>query len=168
MMDYLESALEGSLRVFVSPSQDRRSDRYEYGSFRDKTDLEELQAILLTILLFIWHGTPLQRAMALRTFPLFAALARKSGLMSNASLYSPLHQPGFSAQNFDVSTFDWATWVEQEKTASGLLSSEIRMELSDVNSRNFNLYWELCSMILIKWARRTRTGSSSSCTPYWP
>lgn len=118
--DLLKTALEGSSRMYASLSEDPHSViKYESGSFgRRKQDIEELQAIILSHILFVWHGTPLQREKARRTFPFLVALARKAGLTrisSDSTLYSPLHQPELSAQNFTISNFDWRSWVEQEK-----------------------------------------------------
>jgi hypothetical protein len=120
VMNFLKAALEGSSRMYASLSEDvRDSVKYEYDSFgTNRQDLEELQAIMLTQVLFCWHGTPLQREKARRTFPLIAALARKAGLLrvsKDMSLTSPIHQPDFSPQSFNPSNFDWWGWVEQEK-----------------------------------------------------
>lgn len=82
------------------------------------SDLEELQAIMLTHIMLTWHGTPLQRDRARQNFPVLASLARRAGLLAvsrDASLYSPIHQPDFSAYNFSASNFNWSSWVEQEK-----------------------------------------------------
>jgi hypothetical protein len=120
VMDLLKAALEGSSRMYASLSQDGRSQSdYEWASFgSSKTDVEELQAIMLTQILFTWHGTPLQREKARRTFPLIASAARKAGLLrltKDKSLYSPVHHPDFDPQNFPVDQFNWHDWVEQEK-----------------------------------------------------
>jgi hypothetical protein len=117
VMDLLTAALEGSSRMFASLLNP--DVQYNWASFgSSKTDLEELQAIMLTQILCTWHGTPVQREKARRTFSLIASSARKAGLLrltSDASLYSPVHQHDFSLQNFPVSQFDWYGWVEQEK-----------------------------------------------------
>lgn len=120
VMDLLKAALEGSSRMFASLLQAGSSEAgYEWASFgSNKTDLEELQAIMLTQILFTWHGTPVQREKARRTFPLIASSARKAGLLrltTDGSLYSLVHQPDFSLANFPISQFSWHAWVEQEK-----------------------------------------------------
>lgn len=120
IMDLLKAALEGSSRMFASLLQSGNSDvEYEWASFgANKTDLEELQAIMLTQTLFTWHGTPVQRDRARRTFPLIASSARKAGLLhlsTDPSLFSPVHHPENSLQNLAASPFDWQAWVEQEK-----------------------------------------------------
>jgi len=120
IMDLLKAALEGSSRMFASLMQVGGAETgYEWASFgSSKTDLEELQAIMLTQVLFTWHGTPVQREKARRTFPLIASSARKAGLLrlaTDGSVYSLVHQPNFSLANFPVSQFSWHAWVEQEK-----------------------------------------------------
>jgi hypothetical protein len=123
VMDLLKAALEGSSRMFASLMQVTGSEAeagYEWTSFgTSKTDVEELQAIMLTQILFTWHGTPVQRDNARRTFPLIASSARKAGLLrltnTNESLYSAVHQPDFSLATFPISEFSWHAWVDQEK-----------------------------------------------------
>jgi len=106
--------------MFASLSEEVQSGvRQDYQFFGHKSqDLEELQAVVLCHVFSIWHGTPLQREKARRTFPFLASLARKAGLLRVArdpSLYSILHQPNFSIANFNPATFDWNSWIEQEK-----------------------------------------------------
>ncbi|KAK3292303.1 fungal-specific transcription factor domain-containing protein [Chaetomium fimeti] len=120
VMDLLKAALEGSSRMFASLLQAGQPEAgYEWTSFgNNKTDLEELQAIMLTQNLFTWHGTPVQRDKARRTFPLIASSARKAGLLrlaTDGAMYSMVHQADFSLSNFPVSQFSWHAWVEQEK-----------------------------------------------------
>jgi hypothetical protein len=118
IMDLLKAALEGSSRMFASLVHAGGSD-YEWATFgSNKTDLEELQAIMLTQVLFTWHGTPVQRDKARKTFPLIASSARKAGLLrlsTDGSVHSLVHQPDFSPENFPISQFSWHAWVEQEK-----------------------------------------------------
>ncbi|KAK4100835.1 hypothetical protein N658DRAFT_426888 [Parathielavia hyrcaniae] len=119
VMDCLKAALEGSSRMFASLVQGGSEAVYDWANFgSNKTDLEELQAIMLTQILFTWHGTPVQRDKARKTFPLIASSARKAGLLrlsTNGSLYSMIHQPDFSPASFPISQFSWHAWVAQEK-----------------------------------------------------
>ena len=120
VMELLKAALESSSRMFASLLQNGSVDpQYEWTSFgSNKTDLEELQAIMLTQLLFTWHGTPEQRDKARKIFPLIASSARKVGLLSlvtNGTLHSAVHHPDFTLQSAAVNPFDWLSWVEQEK-----------------------------------------------------
>ncbi|KAK5653849.1 hypothetical protein OQA88_7773 [Cercophora sp. LCS_1] len=116
VMDCLEAALEGSSPVYAALMHDGQYDYHSFGN--DKTDIEELQAVMLTQALITWHGTPMHRERARRVFPLIASFSRRAGLLrvsKNATLYSPIHQPDFSLQTFNTATFDWALWAEQEK-----------------------------------------------------
>ncbi|KAK4145880.1 fungal-specific transcription factor domain-containing protein [Dichotomopilus funicola] len=121
IMDLLKAALEGSSRMFASLLQVSGTETgFEWSSFgTNKTDIEELQAIMLTQVLFTWHGTPTQRDRARKTFPLIASSARKAGLLrlaaSDESTYSPVHQPEFTVATHSASQFNWRVWVEQEK-----------------------------------------------------
>jgi hypothetical protein len=81
-------------------------------------EVEELQASIMMQVLLTWNGTPQQRAQARTNHPLIARQARKLELLQvseDISLYSPLHQRNFSPQNYDISSFDWTVWAEQEK-----------------------------------------------------
>lgn len=116
VMSSLDAALEGSSRVCAALRQDGQFDYHSFGS--NNTDVEELQAIMLTQALITWHGTPLHREKARQMFPLIASFTRRAGLLrvsKNATLYSPIHQPDFSLQSFNPASFDWVAWVEQEK-----------------------------------------------------
>lgn len=118
IMDSLALALQVSSRLFSSLAQDPRSQLQNPPFGSCKTDVDELQAIMLNQVLHTWHGTPSQRKKARAIFPFIASFVRRSGLLqlsTTPSLYSPTHQPEFSPQAFNISTFDWASWVEQEK-----------------------------------------------------
>lgn len=82
-----------------------------------QADCEEMQAVVLMSSLHIWNGSQAQRTWGQNTLALLAGVARSAGLLSitpEPTRYSALHQKGFSPQNFDVSSFDWSAWVEQE------------------------------------------------------
>jgi len=120
MIDNLRQALEASSRVYSSLSEDMQSGpRHEYQFFGHKSqDLEELQAIVLCQILSTWHGSPMHREKARQGFPMLARLARKANLLCvprDPSLYSILHQPNFSISNFNPGSFNWGSWIEQEK-----------------------------------------------------
>ncbi|KAK3369007.1 fungal-specific transcription factor domain-containing protein, partial [Lasiosphaeria ovina] len=120
IMDYLKAALEASSRLFASISEDIKPQvDYEHDTFGStRADLEELQAIILSHILFVWHGTSFQREKARSSFALVASLARNAGLLQipkNSTIYSQLHQSDVPAQVNSPFSFDWMTWVEQEK-----------------------------------------------------
>jgi len=117
IMDSFALALQVSSHLFSTLRQNPQP-RYQSPPFGSGgTDVDELQAIMLSQVLNTWHGTPTQRERARRIFPLIASFVRRSGflqLSNTPSLYSPTHQPDFSHQTFNICTFDWASWVEQE------------------------------------------------------
>lgn len=120
MMEFVRAVLERNSSIFASISQDHSSE-YAKDVAPGKTDLEQLTALLLMHILFVWHGTPVQREKARRQFPLIVALTRKAGLTtpittaSSIAPYSALHQRHVKVENFSAASFDWTAWVEQEK-----------------------------------------------------
>lgn len=118
IMESFGRALEVSSHLFSCLTQDPRSS-YQIPPFGSgKTDVDELQAIMLRHVLNTWNGTPAQREKARIIFPLIASFVRRSGLLqlpSARSLCSPTHHPDFSPHTFNTSTFDWASWIEQER-----------------------------------------------------
>lgn len=82
-----------------------------------KADCDEIMAVVFMCAIHIWNGTQQQRKWGQNTLSLLAGVIRTAGLLRitpEPTLYSPLHQKGFSSQNFDVSSFDWSAWAEQE------------------------------------------------------
>lgn len=117
IMESFGRALEVSSHLFSCLTQDPRSS-YQIPSFGSgKPDVDELQAIMLSHVLNTWNGTPAQRQKARIIFPLIASFVRRSGLLQlpTQTFCSPTHHPDFSPQTFNTSTFDWASWVEQER-----------------------------------------------------
>ncbi|PKS08911.1 hypothetical protein jhhlp_003524 [Lomentospora prolificans] len=113
VMDLVRPAFEQQSNLLTKDWQQQG-----FPSSLSKDDVDEMQAIILIAALHVWHGTPLQREWGQRRYALLAVIARDAGLLRitpESRPYSPLHQPGFSPQNFDVSSFDWNTWVEQER-----------------------------------------------------
>ncbi|KAL9617390.1 MAG: hypothetical protein Q9160_007794 [Pyrenula sp. 1 TL-2023] len=81
-------------------------------------DLEQIQAILLMQVLFLWHGNPNERHIARQNCPRWGEFARCYHMLEPNKLqdrgFSTLHnlQPGEQA---DPAEWNWYTWVEQEK-----------------------------------------------------
>lgn len=121
VMHVLRDALERHSRMLASLDDVvQREIKYENGSFGNRDhDMEELQAIILMQVLFLWNGTPQQRDQARKIFPRIAALVRKADLLDVTASRDPssslLHQPDYSHQPSDAAAFDWAKWIEQEK-----------------------------------------------------
>jgi hypothetical protein len=119
MMELAKSVIERNSSIFGILSREQSGESgYGGESFgTSKSELEQVTAIFMMQVLFTWHGTPVQREKARREFPMVADIARRAGLtkpMTTAPL-SALHQPHITVENFNVASFDWNAWVEQEK-----------------------------------------------------
>lgn len=117
VMQVLREALERQSRMLASLDDVVQMEiKYENGSFGNRDhDMEELQAIILMQVLFLWNGTPQQRQKARQTFPRVSALVRKANLLEIAPNSSRLHQPNYRPQPSDAAAFQWDRWIEQEK-----------------------------------------------------
>lgn len=122
MMELAKAVIDRNSSILANLSQDQSADN---GSGKDsdlfgKTELEQLTAICLMQVLFIWHGTPVQREKARMQFPTIVALVRKAGLTtptttSTTAPVSTLHQRHVKVESVNSASFDWDAWVEQEK-----------------------------------------------------
>jgi hypothetical protein len=119
MMELAKAVIERNSQIYsiVSREQTRDSGFGDESIVPSKSDLEQITAIFMMQVLFTWHGTPLQREKARREFPLVAEIARRAGLTKpvTSSPFSVLHQPNVTVENFNAASFDWNSWVEQEK-----------------------------------------------------
>ncbi|KAI8297101.1 Respiration factor 2 [Colletotrichum sp. SAR11_59] len=119
MMNFLRAALIRDVPFLANTVGSRQTGNADNSSSGDSSrELEELQAVMLLQILLLWNGTPGHRESAREILPAMAEQTRKLRLMEVSTampLFSPLHQVNFTPQNFDVSTFDWGVWVEQEK-----------------------------------------------------
>lgn len=118
MMEHVKTVIERESNVYAMIS--REHDNNGYGNKTigsNNLELEEISAIFMMQVLFTWHGTPVQREKARREFPLIISLAKRVGLTKpmTAAPLSVLHQPNVSVEHFNVASFDWNAWVEQEK-----------------------------------------------------
>jgi hypothetical protein len=112
MMDFLWVALERDCKMLSSTAS------HNHGMpLTPKTDLEELQAVLLATVLHMWNGTPQQRDRSRRTFSLLASQSRKLGLLhlSQGPSFSPLHQSDAKRPEIKPEQFSWEVWVDQER-----------------------------------------------------
>ncbi|ORY63149.1 fungal-specific transcription factor domain-containing protein [Pseudomassariella vexata] len=115
-MNFLKIALDADSDLL----SDHQEIKSEHGApTRDnRKDIEQLQALVLLTALLLWNGTPAQRETSTRLFPMVAGIARRRGLLqvsADSSLYSILHQPNLSLESVNPQSFDWSTWVEQER-----------------------------------------------------
>jgi hypothetical protein len=111
MMDFLWLALERGCRLMsynYSPELHQPS----------KSDIEQLQAVLLSTILHLWNGTPQQRDRARAAFPALAGNSRKYALLrvsQDPSLYSPLHNLQGDAGQRRPEDLRWEAWLHQEQ-----------------------------------------------------
>lgn len=119
MMEFAKIVIERNSHVYATISRDSSgSNGFENGTFASSnTEIEQITAILLMQVLFTWHGTPIQREKARQQFTFLIALARKAGLTQPKATapFSALHQSNVVVEHFNVASFDWETWIEQEK-----------------------------------------------------
>jgi hypothetical protein len=119
LMELTKVVLERESRIYAIITRDSNGEiNFGNEAVGNKTDLEEMQAVILVCALFIWNGTPIQRESARKNFPMIVALARRAGLTqpaTSAQSFSALHQPNVSAEQFNSANFHWEAWVEQEK-----------------------------------------------------
>ncbi|KAF2475698.1 uncharacterized protein BDR25DRAFT_310191 [Lindgomyces ingoldianus] len=85
---------------------------------RSLSDVEEIQALVHLVALFVWHGSKLQRQQGRDEFWVLTAIARRVDLLSPITSgrqnSSTLHQPG-PLDSTQLRAWSWSTWVEQEK-----------------------------------------------------
>jgi hypothetical protein len=119
MMEFAKAVMERNSRVYATVLPDSNGSKgFENGIFpSSNSEIEQITAILLMQVLFTWHGTPIQREKARQQFTLLVALAGKTGLILPKATppFSALHQPNVVVEHFNVASFDWDTWVEEEK-----------------------------------------------------
>lgn len=119
MMELAKSVIERNSSLYSILSREQNGEPAYGGESigSSKSELEQITAILMMQVLFIWHGTPEQREKARREFPMVVDLARRAGLTRplTAAPFSVLHQPNVTVENFSAASFDWNAWVEQEK-----------------------------------------------------
>jgi hypothetical protein len=119
MMEFAKVAIERNSPVYATILRDSTgSNGSENGTLGSgNSEIEQITAIFMMQVLFTWHGTPIQREKARQQFGLIVALARKAGLTQPkiSPPFSALHQPNVAVEHFNAASFDWPTWVDQEK-----------------------------------------------------
>lgn len=116
LMEHAKSAIERNSPAYIIAS--RGEQNLGRPSAIDRKEIEDMQAIFLMQLLFIWHGNPVQRERVRRKFPVIVKLTKDMGLhrpSATPELFSVLHQPNVTVENVNSANFDWNTWVQQEK-----------------------------------------------------
>ena len=119
VMEVAKVVIESNSQVYAAILRDQAgSNGFEHGTFGSTTtEIEQITALLLMQVLFTWHGTPIQREKARRQKEFIVGLARKAGLTQPKATppFSALHRPNVVVEHFNAASFDWNTWVEQEK-----------------------------------------------------
>ena len=117
MMEVAKAAIERNSEAYAIVLHEKDGGGFDEPIASDNSTLEQTTAIYLMLIIFIWHGTPIQREKARREFPLVVALARKARLTQPMTIppLSALHQPNVSVEHFNAASFDWSAWMEQEK-----------------------------------------------------
>lgn len=121
MMEAVQGAFKANSRVY-GIACGARSDRGQpLGSLL--SDLEEVQAFCMLLVMRIFHGTPEQRAGARQDLPVAAALVKAMDFCEPVAVshyaYSMLHQPG-SIPPETLAAWSWPSWIEQEKRGRAL------------------------------------------------
>lgn len=123
MMELVKDAVKNSSRVFNVVMGRVSEGNQPFGTLY--SDVEEMQALLMLVTLFVWHGNKSQRAMARQEFGTIVQIARHARLtqpvQSSGSAYSILHQPG-PVDEESLSSWDWRPWIEQEERSRVLFA----------------------------------------------
>jgi hypothetical protein len=115
LMDVVRGAVLRSSRLCKMLQAEQDANDFSQ-NFSDH--VEELQAIVLLHALFLWHGSQKQRLRVRDDLGALANIARRAGLLQTLPRGHPnssaLHQPG-PVTGEEVNTWDWASWIENEK-----------------------------------------------------
>nr|POE87942.1 isoform 2 of zinc finger protein zas1 [Quercus suber] len=115
MMEFVRSVVISNSSIHT-----RTSNGQTEGLGSSSWDLEELQALLMLQIMFTWHGDPTHRQSARNDFPPLVRIATAMKLCqtvdSSHYAYSVLHaSDGSPSSPIDAQSFDWHSWLEQEK-----------------------------------------------------
>ena len=117
LMDVVSNAIRRSARVLglLTGSIPERNEILQV----DQNDLEEIQSLVLLHTQFTWHGNPAQRDSAKHEWPLIASVTKRFNLLQPIApgfpYYSPLHNHNVPSESMNFNSFDWSSWIEQEK-----------------------------------------------------
>lgn len=115
LMDVVRAAILRSSQILKLSQSEQQTGNI---LFTLPAHVEELQAHMLLHSLFLWHGSQKQRQRAREEFGTLANVARRVGLLQSIPRgqrnSSALHQPG-PVTGDEVNTWDWASWIENEK-----------------------------------------------------
>ncbi len=119
LMEHTKLAVDRDSRVLSALNHQDRDSKTSPEIGTTKTELEEVQALVLLQVLFTFHGTPIQREHARRKYPMMRQISDMMRLnqpsTSSSTTLSLLHQPRVEVEHCNAASFDWNSWVEQEK-----------------------------------------------------
>lgn len=113
LMEQAKSIIEKESAAYLAISRG-----LDYQFTQDSKELEGLTAVFLINVMFIWHGSPVQRERVRRKFPVIVNVAKSMDLLrpsATPELFSVLHQPNVIVENVNSANFDWNVWIQQEK-----------------------------------------------------
>jgi hypothetical protein len=117
LMEICKTAINRSFRIFKQANI-QMTDPSD-GIDSSSPDIEEIQALVLLQVMFVWHGNPQQRHNAREEYWKMVRIARQSGLLRPVALgqpgYSVLHQSSVGLTQAAFASWSWNSWVSQEK-----------------------------------------------------
>ncbi len=119
LMEHSKRAIQQSSKLYHLVTGAASGEIDDSHQSLGRRQIDELQALTLLQILFIWHGDQHQREFARNDFATIALMARRANLLrpgepGNAA-YSVLHQPGAIDEDLVADRWNWLAWVEQEK-----------------------------------------------------
>ncbi|KKY16180.1 putative c2h2 transcription factor [Diplodia seriata] len=116
LMELVKSAIQRSFRVWSLVDGPNHNASPTPNA---TTDIEELQALVLLTMAFLWHGTQEQRQKAREEFPTVALAMRQLELLAPVKQgqegFSILHHVGAEAEPGHLQQWKWESWAMQEK-----------------------------------------------------
>lgn len=117
LMDIVRPAVLRSSEIY---KMSQAPEEKTYRAQNNPGHVEEIMALALLHSQMIWHGSPEQRKQGRDEFSALVKISRRAGLLQplprDTQGSSALHQPG-PVTGEEVNTWDWMTWVENERRA---------------------------------------------------
>ena len=102
----------------------RRSIGYGSSSAVAVNSIQQIQALVLLQIVFMWHGNHGQRHEARMSFWKLAEIAHSNHLLQpippNHPGYSILHNDSHTPLSSEIPSWNWSVWVEQEKRSRAM------------------------------------------------
>jgi hypothetical protein len=118
LMELIRGSIFRSSQVYKLASQG--SADLQQPANHSESHVQEIQALVLVHVLFMWHGTQSQRQKGREAFVVLVQIVRRFDLLkpfpNGHSSFSVLHQPGPLAKSY-IDGWSWVVWIEQEERA---------------------------------------------------